>query len=67
MKIPEFLQKKISFWNGECTLSTVCAGLRGDGKGTLKAIFAQPGWFCAVYLPIFGPIFVSASTPYQKT
>ena len=67
MKNPEFLQKKISFWNGECTLSTVCAGLRGDGKGTFKAIFAQPGWFCAVYLSIFGPIFVSASTPYQKT
>ena len=67
MKIFDFLQNKISSWNGGCTLSAVCAGLRGDGKGTFKAIFAQPGWFCAVYLPIFGPIFVSASTPYQKT
>ena len=66
MKIFDFLQNKISFWNGECTLSAVCAGLRGEEKETFKAIFAQLGRFCAVYLPIFGPISVSASTPLQK-
>ena len=49
MKIFDFLQNKISFWNGECTLSAVCAGLRGEGKETFKAIFAQPGRFCAVF------------------
>ena len=67
MEIPEFLQIKFSFWNGGCTLSAVCAAFWGGGKRTFKAIFAQPGWFCAIYLPIFGPIFVSTSTPYQKT
>ena len=49
MKIFDFLQNKISFWNGNGTLSAVCAGLRGEGKETFKAIFAQPGRFCAVF------------------
>jgi hypothetical protein len=49
MKNPDFLQKKISFWNGKCTLPAVCAGLRDEGKRTFKANFAQPGWFCAVF------------------
>ena len=66
MKNLVFLQKKISFWNGRCTLSAVCAALRDEGKGAFKANFAQPGRFCAIYLPIFWPISVSASTPYQK-
>ena len=67
MKNPEFLQKNFSFWNGRCTLPAVCAGLRSEGKRTFKADFAQSWRFCAVYLPIFGPISVSVSTPYQKT
>ena len=49
MKIFDFLQNKISFWNGGCTLSAVCAGLRGEGKETFKAIFAHPERFCAVF------------------
>ncbi len=49
MKIPEFLQKKLSFWNGRCTLSVVCAGLRDEEKRTFKVDFAQLGRFCAVF------------------
>ena len=49
MEIPEFLQIKFSFWNGGCTLSAVCAELRGEGKRAFKANFAQPGRFCAVF------------------
>jgi hypothetical protein len=49
MKNPEFLQKKFSFWNGRCTLSVVCAVLRGEGKRAFKADFAQQGRFCAIF------------------
>jgi hypothetical protein len=49
MKIFDFLQNKISFWNEKSTLQAVCAGLRCGGKRTFKANFAQPGRFCAVF------------------
>ena len=49
MEIPEFLQKKFSFWNGRCTLPAVCAAFGDEGKRTFKANFAQAGWFCATF------------------
>ena len=73
MKIFDFLQNKISFWNGNGTLSAVCAGLRGEEKRSVDAIFAQPGRFCAGFrpffakiLPILGSFSVSVSTPQMK-
>ena len=73
MKILDFLQKKFHFRTGKCTLSVFCAGLRGERKGGLDTIFAQPGWFCAGFrpffakiLPILGSFSVSVSTPQMK-
>ena len=47
MKILDFLQKKFHSRKKLCTLLAVCAGLSGEGKRTVDAIFAQTGWFCA--------------------